>query len=193
MLKPDIYTPLVLALAVVASGCGVDQETLGTPTRYMDPSIPCEELSLFHDADFETERGGTSAHWAPRTGHEQQVSVTASEVYSGKFALSIAPGPEWYFVKQSVRVDPAVVAGRVLTATVMVKAESSPNVTVNLALGDVYQYISPRHPSDGNWHKMKVSCLVPEWWTNSEITLTLTTGGAPLKPVYFDDVRLYVK
>ena len=75
----------------------------------------------------------------------------------------------------------------------MVKAENAPNVTVNLAIGDFYQFISQRHPNDGNWHEMEIACLVPAWWTDSKVALTLATGGGPMSPVFFDDVHMYVK
>ncbi len=183
----------VLAACLLASGCGVDRHTLAAPTRYNDPTLVPVEISPFFNADFESVEGGRPVQWAPRKDRERMVSAVQEGAYSGKNALRIDQGPEWYFVSQTASIDPSLVAGKVLTVTAMVKTEGAPLATVGLSLDGFYQFYSSRAPSNGRWNKVEVSCLVPAWWPGPTITLTLNTGNTPAGPVLFDDVRVYVK
>jgi hypothetical protein len=47
---------LILAF-ILPLGCGVDSDTLATPTRYNDPTLASEEIKLFLNPDFEIVAG----------------------------------------------------------------------------------------------------------------------------------------
>ena len=192
-LRRSIACSGAIFVLLLAPGCGVDRDTLATPTRYNDPAIVPEEIALFFNQDFEAVEAGRPAEWVARKDREDKVSVVQDGAYSGKSALCIDQGPEWYFVSQAASIDPGLVAGKVLTVTAMVKTEGAQLATVNLSLDGFYQFSSPRASSNGRWNKVEVSCMVPAWWPGPKVTLSLNTGSAPAGPVLFDDVHVYVK
>lgn len=124
-LRRSITCSSAIFVLLLAPGCGVDRDTLATPTRYNDPAIVPEEIALFFNQDFEAVEAGRPAEWVARKDREDKVSVVQDGAYSGKSALCIDQGPEWYFVSQAASIDPGLVAGKVLTVTAMVKTEGA--------------------------------------------------------------------
>ena len=184
-LRRSIACSGAIFVLLLAPGCGVDRDTLATPTRYNDPAIVPEEIALFFNQDFEAVEAGRPAEWVARKDREDKVSVVQDGAYSGKSALCIDQGPEWYFVSQAASIDPLLVAGSPHSDRDG-QTEGAQLATVNLSL-DGHQF-SPRGPraTDDEQGRFRA------WYRRGGAgpKAVVVEYGKPRRAILFDDARI---
>ena len=142
---------------------------------------------------FELWKNGLPQEWHPRPNFGYAVAQ-CHETSEGHSAVKFIEGQYYNYLEQAHQMDPDLIAGKKIQMTALACARDPNQVGLALMVENFGSaFHSDRHPGDGKWHLLKVSCRVPAFWTGGVVRLRVTVGSMPQYPVYFDKVQLAIE
>lgn len=179
------------AFALTSCGPGPEdiESFITTREHFGDPNI-LREVPL-ENPGFEIAVGSKPQFWRARL--DQLVWSDATDAYEGALAVRFLEKDYYNYLEQDYLFDGTVVPGNELWLSAMAKSWDAGKAGLHLIVEGFDEFYSNTHPGDGEWREIKVGCRVPAFWIGGKVTIRVTVGTDPQRPVLFDDVKLTVR